>query len=139
MEVPQRNISNGITERALLSPKSTKYDSIFGNHQLSSSLQQDSNMKFDENSLTKGQHRKLNALRKSIGDDLADDAFGKWLARQALEGSQSDPVADKIVSALSGLENDRKFNLGLYGYTIRKARGKRQSGIVAVRNEKAGK
>lgn len=95
-------------------------------------------MTFDEHSLTNGQIRKLKALRKSIGDDLANDAFGKWLARQALEGPQSDPIADKIVSALSGLENDRKFNLGLYGYTIRKARGKGQSGIVAVKNEKAG-
>ena len=96
-------------------------------------------MAIDESSLTKGQIRKLNALRKSIGDDLADEAFGKWLARQAPAAPPSDPVAEKIVAALSGLEDDRKFNLGLYGYTIRKARGKGQSGIVAVRNEKASR
>ena len=96
-------------------------------------------MAIDESSLNKGQIRKLNALRKSIGDDLADDAFSKWLARQVPEAPPSDPVAEKIVAALSGLESDRKFNLGLYGYTVRKARGKGQSGIVAVKNEKARK
>lgn len=96
-------------------------------------------MAIDESSLTKGQIRKLNALRKSIGDDIAEEAFGKWLSRQAPEAPPTDPVAEKIVAALSGLEGNRKFNLGLYGYTVRKARGKGQSGIVAVRNEKTRK
>ncbi len=95
-------------------------------------------MAIDESSLTKGQMRKLAALRKSIGDDLANDAFSKWLARQeAASAPVSDPVADRLVEALSGLEGDRKFNLGLYGYTVRRARGKGQSGFVAVRNDKS--
>lgn len=94
-------------------------------------------MAFDENALTKGQVRKLNALRKSIGDDLAEDAFGKWLLRQQTDVPPVDPVSEKIVSALSGLESDRKFNLGRYGYTVRKVRGKGQSGFVAIRNESA--
>ena len=95
-------------------------------------------MAIDESSLTKGQIRKLTALRKSIGDDLADDAFSKWLARQEVAAAPaSDPVADRLVEALSGFEGDRKFNLGLYGYTVRRARGKGQSGFVAVRNEKS--
>ena len=94
-------------------------------------------MSIDENTLTKGQIRKLNALRKSVGDDLANDVFGKWLARQALEGPEADPVAEKIVEALTGMEGDRKFNLGLYGYTVRRAKGKGQSGFVAVKNEKS--
>ena len=81
----------------------------------------------------------MNALRKSVGNDIAEEAFGKWLARQTPVALPADPVAEKIVAALSGLEADRKFNLGLYGYTVRKARGKGQSGIVAIRNEKAGK
>lgn len=94
-------------------------------------------MSIDESSLTKGHLRKLNALRKSIGDDLAEDAFSKWLLRQAKEVPESDPVADRIVAALEGLEDDRKFNLGLYGYTVRRAKGKGQSGFVAVKNEKS--
>lgn len=76
-------------------------------------------------------------MRKSIGDDLAEDAFSKWLLRQAKEVPETDPVADRIVAALEGLEDDRKFNLGLYGYTVRRAKGKGQSGFVAVKNEKS--
>lgn len=94
-------------------------------------------MAINEKALTKGQVRKLNALRKSIGDDLAEDAFAKWLARQADDDApKADPVAERIVEAIAGMENDRKFNLGLYGYTVRRAKGKGQSGFVAVKNEK---
>ena len=49
-------------------------------------------MPINESALTKGQIRKLNALRKSIGDDLAEEAFGKWLARQAPAAPPSDPT-----------------------------------------------
>ena len=52
--------------------------------------------------LTKGQVRKLNALRKSVGDDLAEEVFAKWLEREAASSAKSkpDPVAMKIVEAL---------------------------------------
>ena len=40
------------------------------------------NMTIDQSTLTKGQVRKLNALRKSVGDDIAEDAFGKWIKTQ---------------------------------------------------------
>ncbi len=33
-------------------------------------------MPIDHSTLTKGQVRKLNALRKSVGDDIAENAFG---------------------------------------------------------------
>ena len=33
-------------------------------------------MTIDQSTLTKGQVRKLNALRKSVGDDIAENAFG---------------------------------------------------------------
>ena len=36
-------------------------------------------MSIDERSLTKGHVRKLNALRKSIGNALGEQAFAKWL------------------------------------------------------------
>ncbi len=94
-------------------------------------------MAIDETTLTKGQIRKLNALRRSVGNDLAEDVFGKWLARQAPEAQKADPVAERIVGALAGLEHDRKFNLGLYGYTVRRAKGKGKSGFLVVKNEKS--
>ena len=37
----------------------------------------------DESTLTKGQVRKLNALRKSVGDAIAEEAFAKWLEANA--------------------------------------------------------
>ena len=37
-------------------------------------------MTIDQSTLTKGQVRKLNALRKSVGNDIGEKAFGKWLA-----------------------------------------------------------
>ena len=41
-----------------------------------------SNLAFKEDELTKGQVRKLNALRKSIGTGIAQKAFAEWLADQ---------------------------------------------------------
>ena len=96
-------------------------------------------MAIDESGLTKGLRRKLNALRKSVGDDLAEEVFAKWSERQATSQAKDkpDPVAMKIVEALAGLENDPKFNLGNHGYTLRRAKGKGASGIVAYKNDKA--
>ena len=94
-------------------------------------------MPMDESTLTKGQLRKLNALRKSVGDTLGDEVFAKWMAKQAEAAVvKVDPVAERIEQALAGFAGDRTLNLGVYGYTIRRARGKDASGFVATRNEK---
>ncbi len=94
-------------------------------------------MAIDESSLTKGQMRKLTALRKSIGTQLADDAFGKWLTLQVTaEAPKSDPMADRLVEIVTAAEGDKKFNLGLYGYTVRRAKGKGRSGFIAEKNVK---
>ena len=95
-------------------------------------------MAIDETGLTKGLVRKLNALRKSVGDDLAEEVFARWLEREAALQAKSkpDPVAMKIVEALTGFENDPKFNLGNHGYTLRRAKGKGASGFIAYKNEK---
>ena len=65
-------------------------------------------MAIDETGLTKGLMRKLTALRKSVGDDLAEEVFARWLEREAASQAKSkpDPVAMKIVEALAGFEND---------------------------------
>ena len=96
-------------------------------------------MAIDVTTLTKGQVRKLNALRKSVGDALGEKVFGKWLAKQAQASAarRADPVAEAIAIALAAFEDDPKFRLGRYGYTIRRARGKGASGLVAVKNAKA--
>ena len=55
-------------------------------------------MAIDETGLTKDLMRKLNALRKSVGDDLAEEVFAKWLERQTASQAKEnpDPVADAI-------------------------------------------
>ena len=94
-------------------------------------------MAIDETNLTKAQLRKLSSLRNSVGDDLGEEVFIKWLARQATP-AKADPVAVKLVEALVGFENDPKFRLGNHGYTIRRVRGKGMSGFIASKNEKRG-
>jgi hypothetical protein len=39
-------------------------------------------MAINEKSLSKCQIRKLNALRKSLGDKIADSAFTQWMKEQ---------------------------------------------------------
>ena len=95
-------------------------------------------MAINESSLTKGQIRKLNALRKSIGDVLGEEAFAKWLKQQKSEKKEArvDPVVIKIAEALKPLARDKTLNLGRSGYSIRRARGKGAKGIVVARIEK---
>ena len=89
-------------------------------------------MTIDQSTLTKGQIRKLNALRKSIGNDIADVAFGKWMKTQSKTPKEvTDPVADALVGGLSNLTSDKKFRLGAKGYVVKRSKGKGASGFVA--------
>ena len=96
-------------------------------------------MAIDETGLTKGLRRKLNALRKSVGDDLAKRSSQSGRSAKLLPQAKDkpDPVAMKIVEALAGLENDPQFNLGNHGYTLRRAKGQGRLGFVAYKNDKA--
>ena len=82
--------------------------------------------------LTKGNIRKRNALKKSIGEKLGEEAFAKWLKEQekAIPKVQSDPVAEKILNAVKSLEKDKRVQLGNKGYVIKRARGKGAKGFV---------
>ena len=93
-------------------------------------------MAIDETGLAKGLVRKLNALRKSVGDDLAEEVFEKWLESRPAPQAKIDPVAAKIAEALAGFKNDPKFKLGNHGYTVRRAKGTGASGFVVFKNEK---
>jgi hypothetical protein len=89
-------------------------------------------MSIDHSTLTKGQVRKLNALRKSVGDDIAENAFGKWMKSQFKTPKEvRDPVADALVTALDQFKDDKTFRLGTKGYVVRRAKGKGVSGFVA--------
>jgi DNA (cytosine-5)-methyltransferase 1 len=89
-------------------------------------------MPIDQSTLTKGQVRKLNALRKSVGDDIAEDAFGKWMTAQSKTPKDvRDPVADELVAALDQFKDDKIFDLGTKGYVVKRSKGKGASGFLA--------
>ena len=89
-------------------------------------------MAIKESTLTKGQIRKLNALRKSVGVKIGEEAFGKLLKEQAkaVPKVQSDPVAEKILNAVKSLQKDKTVKLGNRGYVIKRAKGKGAKGLV---------
>ena len=77
----------------------------------------------DETSLTKGQLRKLTALRKSLGPTIADEAFSKWLD-QAVVAPESDENAEVIANALWSLIQEGKLSIRRGGYVVRRGRGR---------------
>ena len=89
-------------------------------------------MAINEKTLTKGQIRKLNALKKSVGAKLGEQTFMKWMKEQAKAKpvEKSDPVADKILEALKPLVRDKSIKLGNRGYFIRRAKGKNAKGFL---------
>ncbi len=78
-----------------------------------------------ERGLTKGHLRKLTALRKSLGREIADRAFAEWLA--SLPGEKPD-TADKNAEAIAELITpavlDKKIKLPRGGYVVRRGRGR---------------
>ena len=78
---------------------------------------------FDESALTKGQLRKLNALRKSLGAAIADEAFAKWL-QQAVAEPEEDENAKVISDAFWGLIEEGRLSIRRGGYLVRRGRGR---------------
>lgn len=80
---------------------------------------------FDEKNLTKGHLRKLTALRKSLGQEIADKAFSEWLSKQNSEpGGTEDKTARLIAEALEKLIKDKKLTFSRGGYLVRRGRGR---------------
>ena len=78
----------------------------------------------DENSLTKGQSRKLNALRKSVGNEIGEQAFAAWLASQPAAAAKADANAALIVDALWPLVQQGALAIPRGGYLVRRGRGR---------------
>ena len=80
---------------------------------------------FDENELTKGQQRKLNALRKSLGDDIANRAFGQWLrAQEKSTAGAADKQAEQIEEAVWALVKEGKIRIPRGGYLLTRGRNR---------------
>ncbi len=80
---------------------------------------------FEEKDLSKGMLRKLTALRKSIGDDIANEAFEKWLATLP---TKHEAQVDKNVQAMTDLVTpaimDGSIKLPKAGFVITRGRGR---------------
>ena len=98
--------------------------------------------KINESALTKGELRKLTSLRKSLGDEIADEAFAKWFESKLTAAAviKPDPVVGKLHEILDRFKDDKALKLGNTGYTIKKARGRGvEAGFVITKNEPAPK
>ena len=78
----------------------------------------------DESGLTKGQLRKLRALRKSVGDGIAERAFAEWLATQQAASGKADGNAAAIVDTLWPMVQAGALAIPRGGYVIRRGRGR---------------
>jgi hypothetical protein len=79
----------------------------------------------NEGDLSKGDLRKLNALRKSLGDEIAERAFAEWQENHGANGSgTADRNASTIVEALQPLIEDGKLRIPRGGYILRRGRGR---------------
>ena len=85
----------------------------------------DFSTRIDESSLTKGQRRKLNALRKSVGNEIGEQAFAAWLSAQsAASRATFDQDAQTIVDTLWPLVQQGTLAIPRGGYLIRRGRGR---------------
>ena len=79
----------------------------------------------NEGELNKGQLRKLNALRKSIGEEIAHKAFAQWLNSQTTDvGVEADKNAELIAEVLVDQINQGKLRIPRGGYLVRRGRGR---------------
>ena len=81
----------------------------------------------NESVLTKGEVRKLNALRKSLGDNIAEKAFAEWFASKAknVTTESRDKTAEAISDAVMGLiEKGKIKGLPRGGYVVKRGRGR---------------
>ena len=80
--------------------------------------------RIDETTLTKGQRRKLNALRKSVGDEIGAQAFAAWLSSRPTAGAATDQNASLIVDTLWPLVQQNSLAIPRGGYLLRRGRGR---------------
>lgn len=78
----------------------------------------------EEGALTKGQRRKLNALKKSVGEEIGERAFAEWLASQEAAVGKADGNAALIVDTLWPMVERGALSIPRGGYLIRRGRGR---------------
>ncbi len=88
-------------------------------------MPQTASLKLDETELPKGQLRKLNALRKSVGEDIGNRAFRQWLDAQKKGVSRPvDKTAELIEERIADLIKNKKISIPRGGYLLTRGRGR---------------
>ena len=78
-----------------------------------------------ETALTKGQIRKLNALRKSVGPAIGERAFAQWLKGvNAERGTAVDKTSAQIAEAIQAALGRKGLTIPRGGYLITRGRGR---------------
>ena len=85
----------------------------------------------DESELTKMQVRKLNALRKSVGNDIGENAFLEWLRTQDFSEPDADPNIELIADTLGSVRDSLRIPRGA-AYLVKQGRGRLIVEAVAV-------
>ena len=78
----------------------------------------------DESVLSKGERRKLNALRRSIGNEIGDRAFLEWLSSRASDADKEDRNAAAMIDILWPMVKEGKLTIPRGGYLLRRGRGR---------------
>ena len=68
--------------------------------------------------------RKLNALRKSVGEEIGERTFVAWLASQGVADEKADGNAALIVDTLWPLIEQGRLAIPRGGYLLRRGRGR---------------
>ncbi len=78
-----------------------------------------------ETGLTRGELRKLNALRKSVGPDIVEQAFAQWLKKA---GAGTEAAVDKntalIAETIEAVIKGKKLSIPRGGYLLKRGRGR---------------
>ena len=81
--------------------------------------------KIIQTELTKGQIRKLNALRNSVGPTIGEKAFAEWLKKA---GAGKEAAVDRntalIAEAIEATIKSKKLSIPRGGYVITRGRGR---------------
>ncbi len=81
---------------------------------------------FNEAALTKGELRKLNALKKSVGDQIGEKAFVQWLTNKTKSATAvlRDRNIEIIADTLGKLIQDGGLKLPRGGYLVTRGQGR---------------
>jgi hypothetical protein len=95
-------------------------------------------MTIDESTLSKTDLATLKAMRRSAGEKLADKTFERMLKERPDGVDLNDPTVKALSDLLEPIAGDKKLNLGLHGYSVKRARGKGAKGLIITKLDKSG-